>query len=304
VLGDCAVKINDVIKEAVNPSTGTPQGEPADVNRADVPAYLRKQQGQKPLTPSEIGASTTQKAEPIQPAEPIPRATRFSKPAQQDPKIELAKKTWIDEWKKEVRANPTAAKDPDALQKYATQLARDKTGNQLFTPEPPPGMAPAQVAEYIGAVVEKTLSATSAPVKQAQSDIHARETKQIINTLIAQAEQSNDRIGYSDINKVLTDNGAITANMEPLERRQTITNIAAMLKQQGIEITQGPNGTAPGVGPQLSPGIGIISSDPLVLSYDKRKYALNRSNQWVVFGSTKTASPEMTEFLNKQLRAM
>ena len=220
------------------------------------------------------------------------------------PNIQQAVKTWIDEWNNEVRSNPLMANNLGALQNYATQLARDKNGNQLFTPPPPTGTAPQQVTQYITSIVKSVLNMTSPSAEVARTAQQSSNAKQIINQLITQAEIAGDRISYSDINKILTTSGMITAQMDPADRRQTITNIAQLLKGHGIEIVKDLYGTAPGTNPILSQGVGVISSDPVVLQYDKRKYALNSQNRWVIFGSTKSASPEMERFLNKQLQVM
>ena len=124
---------------------------------------------------------------------------------------------------------------------------------------------------------------------------------ELINKLINKAEVSGNRISLNDVSTEITASPELT-KLSALERRTMTKSIVDKLKDLGVEVVQDPHGLLDT--PALSPGIGVISSDPVVLSYDRKKYALSRSNQWVVFGSTRTASPEMTEFLNKQLRAM
>jgi hypothetical protein len=55
-------------------------------------------------------------------------------------------------------------------------------------------------------------------------------------------------------------------------------------------------------GPELTPGVSVVNSaDPLILRYKNTDYALTNDDRWVYLGSKKEASPEMTQFLNKQL---
>jgi hypothetical protein len=57
--------------------------------------------------------------------------------------------------------------------------------------------------------------------------------------------------------------------------------------------------------PKLHPDIKVMNTVPMVLRYRNQDYALSDDNRtWVKFGSDKPASPEMTEFLHKQLRAL
>jgi hypothetical protein len=57
---------------------------------------------------------------------------------------------------------------------------------------------------------------------------------------------------------------------------------------------------------QPSPGIAqsvsvVNSADPLILRYKNTDFALTDDDRWVYFGSKKEASPEMAQFLNRQL---
>jgi hypothetical protein len=55
-------------------------------------------------------------------------------------------------------------------------------------------------------------------------------------------------------------------------------------------------------GPALTQGVSVVNSaDPLILRYKNTDFALTSNDRWVYFGSNKEASPEMTQFLNKQL---
>ena len=52
----------------------------------------------------------------------------------------------------------------------------------------------------------------------------------------------------------------------------------------------------------LTPGVSVVNSaDPLILRYKNTDFALTPDNRWVYFGSNKEPSPEMSQFLNKQL---
>lgn len=59
---------------------------------------------------------------------------------------------------------------------------------------------------------------------------------------------------------------------------------------------------APAPTPALTQGVSVVNSaDPLILRYKNTDFALTNDDRWVYFGSNKEASPEMTQFLNKQL---
>jgi hypothetical protein len=122
---------------------------------------------------------------------------------------------------------------------------------------------------------------------------------EILNRLVDRAEQAGDRIGADDVTKELA-----ALNLSPVDRRELTKQILDKLKGYGIEIATAPGGANPSEAPTLAPGVKIISSDPVVLGYDKREYALNSQNQWVTFGSKKLASPEMARFLNKQAQVL
>jgi hypothetical protein len=55
---------------------------------------------------------------------------------------------------------------------------------------------------------------------------------------------------------------------------------------------------APGIAQSVSV---VNSADPLILRYKNTDFALTDDDRWVYFGSKKEASPEMTQFLNRQL---
>lgn len=72
---------------------------------------------------------------------------------------------------------------------------------------------------------------------------------------------------------------------------QNQEKLAAVEKKQ----TQEP---APGIAQSVSV---VNSANPLILRYKNADFALTDDDRWVYFGSKKEASPEMTQFLNKQL---
>lgn len=55
----------------------------------------------------------------------------------------------------------------------------------------------------------------------------------------------------------------------------------------------------------LTNGVEVVSSSsPLVLRFRNRDYALTNNDQWVLFGSNRSPSAEMVEFLNQQLQRL
>lgn len=72
--------------------------------------------------------------------------------------------------------------------------------------------------------------------------------------------------------------------------------------QSSQEIQQAQQTQQTQQGPELTQGVSVVNSaDPLILRYKNTDFALTNNDRWVYFGSTKEASPEMTQFLNKQL---
>jgi hypothetical protein len=75
-----------------------------------------------------------------------------------DQRIERATKTWTDEWKKEVKQNPSLSNDTSALQQYGASLSRDSVGKKLFDPAPPTKMDAKSVEDYIRNIITAVLS--------------------------------------------------------------------------------------------------------------------------------------------------
>ena len=72
--------------------------------------------------------------------------------------------------------------------------------------------------------------------------------------------------------------------------------------QSSQEIQQAQQAQQAQQGPALTQGVSVVNSaDPLILRYKNTDFALTSNDRWVYFGSNKEASPEMTQFLNKQL---
>jgi hypothetical protein len=58
-------------------------------------------------------------------------------------------------------------------------------------------------------------------------------------------------------------------------------------------------------GPQLDPGVSVVSDNPMVLRYGKDDYAINDQGQWAKSNNQKaTLSQAMQEFLDKQERSI
>lgn len=79
-----------------------------------------------------------------------------------DQRIERATKTWVDAWNKEVRENPSQAKDPQELQQFAMSLAKDSSGKQLFQPKMPTQQDLNAVPNYLKSVLTTVFSTQSA----------------------------------------------------------------------------------------------------------------------------------------------
>jgi hypothetical protein len=130
------VKINEVIAEAVNTNTGTPQGKPSLMQKAGnfvkkaVSGVKGAAQGYQASQQQRQGTQATQQQA----------------------------KTWIEKWNQAVGSDPTIKNNPQALQNYAKKLARDMRGRPLFTPDMPTDMSPMGVNRYITSVVGKTLT--------------------------------------------------------------------------------------------------------------------------------------------------
>jgi hypothetical protein len=83
-------------------------------------------------------------------------------------------------------------------------------------------------------------------------------------------------------------------------RSNAVLWVAQNQSSQEIQQTQQTQQTQQG--PALTQGVSVVNSaDPLILRYKNTDFALTSNDRWVYFGSNKEASPEMTQFLNKQL---
>ena len=301
------MKINEIIVEALNQSTGTPNGStnPGYQNdevhvdprtgEADFSGLKQAWQGAKMLgrgvanLPNRIkGAVAGVQASQAQRAATVAGG--------QNLQLEF------NAWKQFAtqRAPVVNMKDPATLQtqlqdwadtrypssKGQIDVSKVRAGNQT------------DIQNYITNRYNTALAnrTSSAGAKTQNTPNVANE---ILNKLVGRAEQAGDRIGADDVTKELS-----AFQLSPIDRREMTKQILEKLKGFGIEISAGPNGANPGQAPTLSPGVRVISSDPVVLGYDKRKYALNRQNQWVNFGSSRPTSPEMAKFLNKQAQAL
>ena len=334
--GECVVKINEVILEAVDANTGTPNGDPKPTgisklaqdfetgelgqDLAQAPAAIGNAAGN---TINKLGGNALGKTQLGKDwkdgnlgkdiGKGISALGRGIKGAWQGVQKSQAQRAAtaaggtnlqaeLGAWKQFAtqRAPVVNMKDPATLQqqlqawadsrypssKGQVDVSKVRAGNQT------------DIQNYITNRYNTAMANRTAGAG-AKTQNTGNVANDILNQLVARAEQAGDRIGADDVTKELS-----TLQMSPMDRRELTKQILEKLKGYGIDVASSPYGANPGEAPTLSPGVRIISSDPVVLGYDKRKYALNRQNQWVTFGTSKLASPEMAKFLNKQAQAM
>ena len=85
-----------------------------------------------------------------------------------DQRVQRATKTWTDEWNQLPQQNKT----PQGLQQFGMDLAKDKSGKQLFTPALPQSVDPKSVATYISNILSNVFSTQDA---RQTADITAAE---------------------------------------------------------------------------------------------------------------------------------
>jgi hypothetical protein len=165
-------------------------------------------------------------------------------PGTQDRQIKLANqdnaKPWVDRWLQGVRANP-AINTPQQLQQFATKLATNRAGQQLFQVPVPKDLSKAGVEEYLTSIVARVTAGIETPA---------------------------------------------TATTAPA---QTKTEPASQ-QAPGSWITT-PDGV------QLKPASG---SNPTFARYNKQIYRLTSDDRWVNM-SDKPVSQTMTALLNNAL---
>jgi hypothetical protein len=75
-----------------------------------------------------------------------------------DQRVQRATKTWTDEWNQLPQQNKT----PQGLQQFGMDLAKDKSGKQLFTPALPQSVDPKSVTAYISSILSNVFSTQDA----------------------------------------------------------------------------------------------------------------------------------------------
>lgn len=262
------MKINDIIIEAVNADTGTPQS-PSIGNRLKG-AWQGFQQSRAQQAATVAGGQNLQMEFNAWKQFATQRApvVNMKDPATLQRQLQAWADTRYPSSKDQVDVSKVRPNNRTDIQnyitnRYSTALANRESGSTP-TPQSKPNMA-----------------------------------NEILNRLVTQAETAGDRIGADDVTKELSN-----LDLSPIDRRELTKQILEKLQGYGIDVATAPGGANPGEAPTLSAGVSIVSSDPIVLSYKTREFALNSQNQWVLFGSKKLATPEMTKFLNKQAQAL
>ena len=302
--GECVVKINEVIVEAVNTNTGTPNPGSTDVNQVGnrnsdfevefpngAPDFSGLQQAKQGA--SMLGRGIKQGAGAIgkdlkagwQGAEKIAGATADTIgdiaqgaqqyiPGTQDRAAKLANqqnaKPWIDRWNQGIRANPEI-NTPEQLQQFGTKLATNQAGKQLFQVPPPKDLSKAGVAEYLTSIIGRVAAGV--------------------------------------------ETGGVDTGNKPAQKNAQPATKSTVLGPDGKPMTLGPDGRP--VAPAQStspvpdahdakdadhdqvPGAEIVQQEPIIMKYKNREYGLNDKGQWVQFGSTKVPHESFQAFLDK-----
>jgi hypothetical protein len=80
------------------------------------------------------------------------------------------------------------------------------------------------------------------------------------------------------------------------------SNAAIWVSQNQENLARAEKKRTDGPAPGIAQSVSVVNSaDPLILRYKNTDFALTDDDRWVYFGSKKEASPEMTQFLNRQL---
>jgi hypothetical protein len=80
------------------------------------------------------------------------------------------------------------------------------------------------------------------------------------------------------------------------------SNAAIWVSQNQENIARAEKKRTDEPAPGIAQSVSVVNSaDPLILRYKNTDFALTDDDRWVYFGSKKEASPEMAQFLNRQL---
>ena len=269
--GECVVKINEVIVEAVNTGTGTPN---PDIKQGAkmLGRGIKKGAGAigRGLKAGWQGAEKIASATADTIGDIAQGAQQYI-PGTQDRTAKIANqqnaKPWIDRWNQGIRANPEI-NTPEKLQQYASKLATTRSGKQLFQVPLPKDMSKAGVTEYLTSIIGRV----SAGLETGTTTDNKTQQTALPTT-------SQSTIVGAD-GKPIT----LGPDGKPVTQATALRPDAHDAKDAGHDSV---------------PGAEIVQQEPIVMKYKNKEYGLNDKGQWVQFGSTKVPHESFQAFLDK-----
>lgn len=269
------MKINEIVIEAVNPSTGTPNADPergwdqdtytghVDPNTVQMPDFsglTQAAQGAKTLGQGfKKGWQGVKKlAGGVRGAVQGFQGTSAQHTGQKE--TEEAAKHWATKWNEAVGADPTIAQNPTALQNFAKKI----TSNRI-NPAAPTDMSAPGVVKYLTTALgqyKATIAIGGQPPPPPNDNAEPE-----------QAAAAPSRFVDADGNPMAA------APAQP-------TKPTAHDPQQPTH--------------DLVKGAQIIQQDPIIIKHKNKEYGLNDNGQWVHFGSTKVPHQSFQAFLDNQ----
>jgi hypothetical protein len=257
------VKINEVIVEAINTGTGTPNPEfSPEVDRVgnrnseyevefpngapDFSGLKQAAQGAKML-----GKGVANLPGAIKGAVQGYQASQQQRVGREE--IQQLVKPWIQQWNKTVGQNPEMANDPAALQDFASRMTKGKVPNLSVPADTRTGT----VEKYLSDAVGKYLYAVDTPA-------------------------------VTSTNK--------NTNQAPLTRAQQIKQARAQRAAQGTTPTE----LAPPAAPELATGVSVTSPEPIMFKFQGQNIGLGSQGQWVNTKTRKAVDEPMQAFFNQQ----
>lgn len=178
-------------------------------------------------------------------------------------------KPYVYKWNQAVVANPNL-NTPKELHKYATKMATNRNGEQIFQINPPTSMSPRAVNDYITNVYSRVVSGVENDPQQAVPQ-QATPQQAVPNQQSQSPKQSNIIVPDS-------------YRTRPKDKQQNFGGW-----QQGTTAQT-----------QMASGVRVINQDPIIIKYGNREFGLNDNGEWTHLKSGKVPPESIQAFLSQQ----
>lgn len=276
------MKINEIIVEAVNTSTGTPN---PDLERGwDQDTYTGQVNPKTVQMPDFSGLSQAAQGAKMLGKGISQGAKNLYRTAKQNYALNTAKKAGgqnlqmeFDNWKKykEMRG---ATVDMSQIRNFQNEL-RNWANSRYTNVQDSLDVRQVKTANDAQRYITGMYSAAMANIQNPNLQKGKTSAATASDTAAAAAEPTD----------TATDSVIVGADGKPLSR-------SAATSQPGKPVPHSP------AEPQhdVVQGAQIIQQDPIIIKYKNKEYGLNDDGQWVHFGSTKVPHQSFQSFLDKQ----